>query len=157
MIANDEEQAKENKTKKKETFVVFLLISMFVILVLCIVWLVYSSTRSSSSLSGYEDVSCSSSDVRCLSLLCPDGARWSQDEQQCLVWTEFICCADVANIFKCFHPAEEETARCFKFAYEGVLYPGYKQFCREGWLWVPWKRKCLRRKTDLWGQGHNMD
>ena len=84
LIGHDEEKAKEKKMKKKETFVVFLLISMLVILLLCIVWLVYSSTRSSSSLSGYEDVSCASSDVRCLSLLCPDGARWSQDGQECL-------------------------------------------------------------------------
>ena len=158
LIAENAKGNREKERKKKKARVVMLiLVCMLTILAFCCGWLIYSSSPS-SVLDGYEDLSCASSDSSCLALLCPQGAQWSQEADQCLVQQHFTCCADSINIFKCFHLAEEETARaCFKFSYEGVLYPGYKQFCREGWLWVHWKRKCLRQKVGLDGWGHKSD
>ena len=157
MVENVKEKRGKEKKKKKARVVMLILACMLSILAFCCGWLIYSSSLY-SVLDGYEDLSCASSDSSCIALLCPQGAQWSEEAAQCLVQQHFTCCADRNNIFKCFSPAEEGTARaCGNFAYEGVLYPGYKQFCREGWLWVQWKRKCLRQKVGLDGWGHNTD
>ena len=34
-----------------------------------------------------------------------------------------------------------------KVSYNGVLLTGYKQMCREGYVWVPWRRKCFKQNT----------
>ena len=156
-VENVREKREKEKKKNKARVVIHILVCMLTILAFCCGWLIYSSSLY-SVLDGYEDLSCASSDSSCISLLCPQGAQWSQETDQSLVHQHFTCCADTNNIFKCFHLAEKETAwACVKYAYEGVLYPGYKKFCREGWLWVHWKRKCLRQKVGLDGWGHKAD
>ena len=134
---------KKRERKKKARIVLLILLLMVLIFILCSGWLIYNHTAS-SSLEGYEDVSCESSDHSCLELLCPQGSQYSETTDQCMVQQHYTCCTDRNNIFSC-----APSQSCVQVTYEGVLYPGYKQYCREGWLWVPWKRKCLRQKAGI--------
>ena len=76
------------------------------------------------------------------------GTFWNGVYGECLVPSNFNCCYDVEEMFICFEPRAEAERRCMKFSYNGVLLHGYKQLCREGYLWVPWRRKCFR--IDNW-------
>ena len=74
------------------------------------------------------------------------GTVWRAEYSECLVPSHFTCCTNTRDIFLCFPPATEESSQdCVRFAYNGILFTGHDQFCREGYIWVPWKRKCFRR------------
>ena len=143
----EEISVKVDRKKRTAKMILILLILMLVILAICTVWLIYSLFFSSSTSSSvYEEILCAQSDYDCITKLCPQGTRWDLDQGQCLVLHQFICCTDFHSIFKCFPPSKSKEAEgCLKLTYEGVLYPGYKQYCRQGWLWVPWKKKCHRK------------
>ena len=49
------------------------------------------------------------------------------------------------KVFLCF--PGDPGLRCRKVSYNGVLLTGYKQMCREGYVWVPWRRKCFKQNT----------
>ena len=140
---------KEKERRRKERIVLIILMIMMIILILCCVWLIYNN-NTSSVMEDYEEFSCESSDLSCLEMLCPQGAHYSGEIDQCLVQQGYTCCTGEGYIFSC---APTTTITCVQVAYEGVLYPGYKQYCREGWLWVPWKRKCMRQKTAIVDRG----
>ena len=150
IITENTQEHKKSERKRKARIVLIILIIMMIILILCSGWLIYNHNASSVT-EDYEDISCESSDLSCLEMLCPQGTQYSAGIDQCLVQEDYSCCTGQGDIFSC---GPTNTITCVEVAYEGVLYPGYKQYCREGWLWVPWKRKCMRKKTGIvdWGE-----
>ena len=77
------------------------------------------------------------------------GTVFSEEYDECLVPSHFICCTDVQHIFLCYLPGGllANRTECVRFSYNGILFTGHDQFCREGYIWVPWKRKCFRQDT----------
>ena len=87
-------------------------------------------------------------DAPCLLLICPEGAVWQEEQEQCLHPQGSTCCTgghcqvvtpapspDSASIFRCWTPDTSNSSRegCQEAIAEagpGISYPGYKQFCR---------------------------
>ena len=67
-----------------------------------------------------EELICSESDTECLQLLCPLTMTFDP------------------NIGKCFEKSGHQMSQM------GVV-GSIKQMCRDGFVWVDWKEKCLRR------------
>ena len=65
-----------------------------------------------------EEIICSESDDHCLSLLCPVAMRFNPETERCDTEVDIAMAGVVGNI---------------------------KEMCREGFVWVQWKGKCLRR------------
>ena len=51
--------------------------------------------------------------------------------------------SDVYRLYSCWREGEAQVGACVLSA--GVAPGTYKQLCRPGYLWVDWKRKCLRK------------
>ena len=50
------------------------------------------------------------------------------------------------QLYKCWASDETPEGRCVGPMKSAGVAPGtYKQLCRPGYLWVDWKRKCLRK------------
>ena len=143
---------------------VILVLVLVVSLLLCTVWVLYVQiTIEDGPVSGYREFCCSPSNITCLTLLCPSGMKremkdendvetklgtvFSGEYDECLVPSHFTCCTNTDNIFLCYQPGgqQEKTNNCVRVSYNGVLFTGHDQFCREGYIWVPWKRKCFRQ------------
>ena len=89
---------------------------------------------------GWEEFSCVYGNTTCQALLCPAGMVWR--EGVCEVLPGFTCCTTCTHHYSC-HATLHSSIRCC-YA-EGVVPGAYKQACRQGYLWVSWKKKCLRR------------
>ena len=56
----------------------------------------------------------------------------------------YTCCTACTHEYKCFQAGlVPPPVKCCHA--EGVVPSTYKQVCREGFLWVQWKKKCLRK------------
>ena len=53
------------------------------------------------------------------------------------------CCTLSTHEYLCFPSAARHSVKCL-YA-NGVVPSAYKQNCKQGFLWVAWKRKCVRR------------
>ena len=91
----------------------------------------------------WEEFACQQNDLDCLALLCPEGMDWDMLAGKCKEMSGYTCCSACTQEYKCFRAEEAHLVRCC-YA-EGVAPSAYKQVCRQGFLWVQWKKKCLRR------------
>eukprot|EP00092_Neocalanus_flemingeri_P061443 GFUD01073863.1.p1 GENE.GFUD01073863.1~~GFUD01073863.1.p1 ORF type:complete len:170 (+),score=56.54 GFUD01073863.1:90-599(+) len=94
----------------------------------------------------WEEFSCQQNDLDCLALLCPDGMSWDMVAGKCKEVTGYTCCTACTQEYKCFTAEEAQIVKCC-YA-EGVVPSAYKQVCRQGYLWVQWKKKCLRKNKE---------
>jgi len=94
---------------------------------------------------GWEEIVCTQDDKECLNSLCPVGMKWNQDDRICDILQGWRCCTLCIHGFKCFPEAESEDPdnKCCKKT--GVVPSTYKQTCNVGFLWVEWKKVCVRK------------
>ncbi len=61
----------------------------------------------------------------------------------------FSCCHDSWDMIRCWDPLEgdQDQAACVERKVDSAgIAPGvYKSLCSPGYLWVEWKKKCLRK------------
>jgi hypothetical protein len=69
-----------------------------------------------------------------------------------LYFAGFSCCHDSSNLIRCWDPREaadqqQQLAGCVERKVDSAgIAPGvYKSLCSPGYLWVEWKKKCLRK------------
>ena len=91
----------------------------------------------------WEEFACQENDEDCLTLLCPEGMGWEGAGGECRQLPGYTCCTSCTQEYKCYKIEEADGVKCCYT--EGVVPSAYKQACRDGFLWVAWKKKCLRR------------
>ena len=72
------------------------------------------------------------------------GSMWSDSHSECLYPANYECCLNDEDIFLCSEDISSQT--CVKVASNGVVLSDYKQMCREGFIWVPWRRRCFKHR-----------
>lgn len=72
------------------------------------------------------------------------GSVWSDSHSECLYPANYECCLNDEDIFFCSEDISSQT--CVKVASNGVVLSDYKQMCREGYIWVPWRRRCFKHR-----------
>jgi len=100
---------------------------------------------SEATKDGWEEIVCTQDDMDCLKSLCPVGMEWNQADRICDILQGWRCCTLCIPGFKCFPEEESEDPdnKCCKKT--GVVPSTYKQTCQDGFLWVEWKRVCVRK------------
>ena len=89
---------------------------------------------------GYSEFSCPSQNISCQSLLCPEGMAWTDD----------ICSSNSPSDIRCCMSSSTSILSCSRkncsssLVSASVVPSGQQVFCRTGYLWVPWRRKCFR-------------
>ena len=142
-----------------------ILIAVLVISILVLLssslWLVYLHVKLRSDIiDGYQEFSCLKTDEICVRLLCPtgdtfsidailncklvSGTVWSDSHRECLYPANYECCLNDVDIFLCSEDISSED--CVNVASNGVVLSDYKQMCREGYIWVPWRRRCFKHR-----------
>ena len=149
------------KRLKVLRILIAVLVISLLVLVASSLWLVYLHVKLRSDIiDGYQEFSCSKSDEICTGLLCPTGDKfssmnifysklvsgtvWSDGHAECLYPSNYECCLNDEDIFLCSDDISSQT--CVKVATNGVVLSDYKQMCREGYIWVPWRRRCFKHR-----------
>ena len=115
------------------------------LLLLCVVTVF---ACSSTLLAGeVEEFSCHRADSVCMSLLCPAGMLWHQEEGECGLPPGYWCCQDGAGILTCQEPYKEDRKddKCTEETLASGVAPSPRTFCYPGFVWVPWRKKCFRK------------
>ena len=129
------------KIEKKRFLVILLVLLILILAVSSVFGLDYQ--RKQRYLAGYDKLECQSSDNECYQQLCPDGMFWNKKTDTCHVHDQSFCCKDEDRILRCTSVSQEESV-CSRVQVAGVGHSAYKLFCRRGFLWVPWKKRCFR-------------
>ena len=111
-----------------------------------------------AELGDWEEVECGG-DRECQAALCPGGMVYREEEGHCTVLpgndiscshvilssslSDHQCCTLWTHEYLCFPSSLSHTMRCLLG--EGIVPSAYKQTCHQGFLWVQWKRKCVRK------------
>ena len=128
--------------KKRRRVVCGILLASFLICVVCLAVLLYSSSHLQEEV---VEFSCSEEDLVCTSLLCPEGMDWQEERGECRLPAGYTCCLDIAGILSCQDQQDMDYGRCIKETLAGGVAPSPQAFCYPGFMWVPWRRKCFRR------------
>ena len=91
----------------------------------------------------WEEFSCQENDADCLALLCPDGMGWDMVADKCRELPGYTCCTTCTLEYMCYKAEDADGVVCCSVM--SVVPSAYKQTCREGFIWVEWKQKCLRQ------------
>ena len=136
-----EKKKTEENSKFRKKFPFFCL--AFILLTVMVgLWFFLLHVDKVRYVTGYEEFLCNNTDVKCLISLCPQGMYWSIEEH-CKFRKSEDCCQNERNIINC-NPSTQNKSNCFGLKLAGASQSGYKLFCRPGFLWVPWRRKCFR-------------
>ena len=142
-ICQDMDREEEEKRLARRRWMTLASIaSLFLISGTILTLSVVHDVRSRAKEPGWEEFSCPAGDPSCLELLCPEGMVWDMVTSMCMSMSGYTCCTACTHQYQCFNPAIHTTRCCHS---EGVVPSAYKQVCREGFLWVQWKKKCLRK------------
>ena len=137
-------EAEERRLARRRRITVLSIVGVFLICgVILTMSVVYDVQARAGGHMEWEEFSCPGNDESCLSLLCPDGMGWEVGRGECAELPGYTCCTTCTHEYTCYGPGEGEGVRCCLA--EGVVPSAFKQVCRPGYLWVQWKRKCLRR------------
>eukprot|EP00092_Neocalanus_flemingeri_P032590 GFUD01035446.1.p1 GENE.GFUD01035446.1~~GFUD01035446.1.p1 ORF type:complete len:179 (-),score=31.23 GFUD01035446.1:58-546(-) len=139
-----EEQHKRRVFRNRKRTIFAILFILFIIAMAALVG--FGHYRKHLFVQGLEEFSCPEEDISCSILLCPHGMVWSQDEGECHLPAGYQCCQDRSSVFTCYNYNEEDqkTKLCsVKTVISGVA-PVPRTFCRPGFVWVPWRRRCFR-------------
>ena len=99
--------------------------------------------RAGDDLEWDTQFACQENDEDCLTLLCPEGMGWEGAGGECRQLPGYTCCTSCTQEYKCYKIEEADGVKCC--AGVGVVPAAYKMQCRDGFLWVGWKKKCFRR------------
>ena len=101
------------------------------------------TTRAGSS--GWEEEQCANStQEECEALRCPvTGWRLSEEDRMCSVLPGYSCCTTCTGHLQCFSQEQAANLKCC-FA-TGIVPSAYKNTCHKGFVWVAWKRLCVRK------------
>ena len=104
---------------------------------------------------GYHELICQETDLECVTLLCPQGWGWVREREQCAILDGYACCPTDKHLCgrsistRCYNISETTSPDCSCNTPEvrsaGVVTSTYKQVCRMDFIWVDWRKKCLRR------------
>ena len=123
------------------------LVSIGAVFLICGVILTLSVVHDVQARAGgdleWEEFSCQENDEDCLTLLCPEGMGWDVKGGQCEQLPGYSCCTTCTHEYTCYKTGGAGGVKCCYGV--GVVPAAYKQACREGFLWVEWKQKCLRK------------
>lgn len=97
---------------------------------------------------GFVEEICSEADTACILNQCPHGYQWNTKQEKCFLQPGFECCLVQLSgqYLKHCWEGEEPDQPCAVMT-AGIVLSTYKQLCRPGYLWVEWKKKCLRLDT----------
>ena len=155
LIANDDRKLAEQKIKMRRRAVIFSIATIFSVTTIILVISVMHEEMNKHNV-GYQDLVCQEADVECFKLLCPQGWEWDREKEECSVMTGYECCPDHQHL--CGQPV---FVRCYNMTGQvvtpdcscnipqvhtsGVVTSGYKQICHQDFIWVQWRKRCIRR------------
>eukprot|EP00088_Acartia_fossae_P036231 TRINITY_DN37426_c1_g1_i1.p1 TRINITY_DN37426_c1_g1~~TRINITY_DN37426_c1_g1_i1.p1 ORF type:complete len:181 (-),score=46.88 TRINITY_DN37426_c1_g1_i1:281-823(-) len=140
-------EAEQHKHMQRRRITILAIVAIFTIAASILIFSVVHDLTSRQEID-YVDFTCEPSDSQCIELFCPKGWQWSFEDSACNKLPDYECCVAQyevpgEHIFNCWKSGEENPYRCVLNA--GVAPSAYKQLCRPGYLWVPWKKKCQRK------------
>jgi len=91
----------------------------------------------------FVEIECSKDDEDCISSLCPEGMVWNEEQRKCIIKKDYTCCTLCTHEYKCYPRGQETRVKCCYT--NGVVPAAYKQTCKDGFLWVHWKKVCVRK------------
>ena len=106
-------------------------------------WFALDHVRKLRYIWGYEELMCYPHDLDCYRQICPDGMVWRKASDICRLQDTSFCCENQNGTIRC-KPTNQKKKVCSKVQIAGVSSTAYKLFCRRGFLWVPWRKKCFR-------------
>ena len=139
----DEQRRKKfRRRRRKLVFLVLLLILAIIIGT----FVMLGPYRRYKFVQGFEEFSCKDEDSACLSLECPQGMVWSKESEECDLPESHKCCRNSQSIIMCLNYEDEQDKdeECIEILRLGWVAPFSRVFCKPGFIWVPWKRKCFR-------------
>ena len=110
---------------------IFSIITIFTMTTIILVMSVVHVEMNKSNV-GYQELICQETDMDCFKLLCPQGWGWVKEKEQCAILDEHVFPPDCS-----FSIPEVKST--------GVVTSGYKEMCHSDYVWVNWRKKCLRR------------
>ena len=137
-------EGEERRLARRRCITMVAIASLFVISTVILTLSVVHDVKARANDPEWEEFSCQQSDPDCLDLLCPEGMAWDMVAGKCKEMAGYTCCTACTHEYKCFQAGDDPLVRCCHA--EGVVPAAYKQVCREGYLWVQWKKKCLRKE-----------
>ena len=144
-ICDDEErEAEEKRLSRRRCMILVTIPALFLlscgILTTSVMFDVHASAKGNLE---WEEFSCQPYDSDCLALLCPDGMVWDMMAGKCRAVSGYTCCTSCTLEYMCYKAEEADGVKCCSAM--SVVPSAYKQNCREGFIWVEWKQKCLRQ------------
>ena len=141
---HQDDEATRLRRRRRVTIIMITLLFLFagVILTASVVHDVQSREVGQGSL---EEPHCVNlTEGECQATRCPvTGWRWSEKEMMCEVIPGYKCCTACTGKFQCFPVSQTGDIKCC-FA-NGIVPSAYKNTCHKGFVWVAWKRICVRK------------
>ena len=123
------------------------LVSIVIMFLVCGIILAMSVAHDLEARAGddleWDEFTCPDNDDACAALLCPVGMVWEGEDGRCREMSGYSCCTTCTHEYLCYEGGEAGGVKCCYGL--GVVPAAYKQTCRQGYLWVQWKKKCLRK------------
>jgi len=148
-----ERQELTNHIRKKRRVVLVLVASMFVVTSIIMIMSVIHVEMNKGAV-GYQELVCAENDEECLKLLCPVGFKLNRTTDQCNLIEGYECCenghyvCDQGAYTRCFPASKSNSSDCSclvtNVVTTGVVMSGYKEQCHTNFIWVDWRKKCLR-------------
>ena len=96
----------------------------------------------------YQEIVCQETDSLCVQSLCPQGWTWDKAREECKVMQGYSCCPPSQHVCgESLHTQCSPLGRapaCCDLHSLGLAPSAYKKMCQQGYIWVEWKRMCMR-------------
>jgi len=156
LVVNDDRKVVEQKIKMRRRAVIFSIVTIFSVTTMVLLISVLHEELNFHNV-GYEDVICQKGDAECFKLICPQGWWWVQEEEECKIMEGYECCKYAQHLcgqptwVRCYNTTRmvEDIPDCSctipHVDTAGVVTSGYKQICHQDFVWVEWRKRCIRR------------
>jgi len=143
-------EAEGHKYRRRRRITIFAIVAIFLTAGAILVFTVVHDQQRLPEVRFVEE-NCTETDQECLAKRCPiTGFNWRESEESdpgCKEVEGYENCPvqEGGSYYKYYYLSGEDPKReCLFINQAGIVPSSYKQMCYPGYLWVEWKKKCLR-------------